>query len=107
MSKNYETCRHVESVGAVAVFVNQHCPRANMIKGRLVSSRKRCETCMSWRRKEGKGDAKTGKENPYQGKPEPGTAPGDEHEGSTNKAGAGRDVSSIHNTGPGSAAEAD
>lgn len=47
----YETCRHVGSVGALAVYVKPSCPRANWTKGVMVSSRKRCEECGCWRGK--------------------------------------------------------
>lgn len=45
----YNTCVHKIKVGQIAVFVGSGCPRATMIKGELVSSKKRCEDCMSWR----------------------------------------------------------
>ena len=46
--EKYETCIHAEKVGQYAVFVTPGCPRANMIKGRLVSSKDRCRGCRSW-----------------------------------------------------------
>lgn len=45
----YNTCVHKIKVGQIAVFVDPGCPRATMIKGQLVSSKQRCETCRSWR----------------------------------------------------------
>lgn len=44
----YNTCMHKIKVGQIAVFVGPGCPRATMIKGQLVSSKQRCETCRSW-----------------------------------------------------------
>lgn len=38
-------CIHVKSVGAMAVYVDTGCRKANMIKGMLVSSRRRCLRC--------------------------------------------------------------
>lgn len=52
----YDTCIHAESVGAYAVYVKTSCPRASMVKGRLVSSRKRCEECRSYKPRKGAGD---------------------------------------------------
>lgn len=39
-------CNHVKSIGAMAVYVDTGCRRANMIKGVMVSSRRRCLECM-------------------------------------------------------------
>lgn len=39
-------CDHVKSIGAIAVYVDTGCRKANMIKGMLVSSRGRCLECM-------------------------------------------------------------
>lgn len=39
-------CDHVKSIGAIAVYVDPGCRKANMIKGMLVSSRRRCLECM-------------------------------------------------------------
>ena len=39
-------CCHVKSIGAMAVYVDTGCRKANMIKGMLVSSRGRCLECM-------------------------------------------------------------
>lgn len=53
MSKpKYETCSYVESIGAIAVYVNQDCPNATMIKGHLVSSKERCRKCKTYKAKE-------------------------------------------------------
>ena len=38
-------CNHVKSIGAMAVYVDTCCRKANMIKGMLVSSRRRCLEC--------------------------------------------------------------
>lgn len=40
-------CCHVKSIGAMAVYVDTGCRKANMIKGVLVSSRRRCLECMT------------------------------------------------------------
>lgn len=45
MAKRYDTCKHVQRVGALAVYVTPGCRRASMIKGVRVSSKKRCEEC--------------------------------------------------------------
>lgn len=49
MKKKYETCIHVQEVGSYAVYVHPSCPKATMIKGVLVSSRKRCASCRNWK----------------------------------------------------------
>ena len=41
-----QQCCHVKSIGAIAVYVDPGCKRVNMIKGMLVSSRRRCLECM-------------------------------------------------------------
>ena len=38
-------CCHVKSIGAITVYVDTGCRKANMIKGMLVSSRGRCLEC--------------------------------------------------------------
>ena len=38
-------CCNVKSIGAMAVYVDPGCRSANMIKGTLVSSRRRCLEC--------------------------------------------------------------
>ena len=38
-------CDHVKSIGAIAVYVDTGCRSANMIKGTLVSNRRRCLEC--------------------------------------------------------------
>ena len=45
LMENYEKCRYVKSVGALAVYVTSGCPRAMMIRGTLVSSKVRCREC--------------------------------------------------------------
>lgn len=52
---NYRTCAHVESLGDFAVYVKPSCPRASMVMGRLVSSKKRCVECRVWRARETDG----------------------------------------------------
>lgn len=59
---NYETCRHVENVGEMTVYVTPGCPRATIIKGQFVSSKRRCEACGHHQKKE-RGDENCGKEN--------------------------------------------
>ena len=54
--QKYDTCIHAESVGACAVYVKPSCPRASMIKGRLVSSKKRCVECRSYKPRKGAGE---------------------------------------------------
>lgn len=48
MAEKYQTCRHVERIGQTAVHVTPGCPRANMIRGHLVSSKIRCRECKRW-----------------------------------------------------------
>lgn len=38
-------CCNVKSIGAMAVYVDTVCRKADMIKGMLVSSRRRCLEC--------------------------------------------------------------
>lgn len=38
-------CCNVKSIGAMAVYVDTGCRKSNMIKGMLVSSRRRCLEC--------------------------------------------------------------
>lgn len=40
-----QQCDHVKSIGAMVVYVDTGCRSANMIKGTLVSSRRRCLEC--------------------------------------------------------------
>lgn len=44
-NKTIRQCNHVKSIGAMAVYVDTCCRKANMIKGTLVSSRRRCLEC--------------------------------------------------------------
>lgn len=53
MKEKYETCRHAGSIRNIAVFAKPTCPRAIMVKGTLVTSKKRCRECKSWEKKEG------------------------------------------------------
>ena len=46
-SRIIRQCCNVKSIGAMAVYVDTGCRRANMIKGMLVSSRRRCLECMT------------------------------------------------------------
>ena len=48
----HETCKYVESVGQLAVYVTPGCPRAEMLKGNLISSKWRCKECRSWKPKD-------------------------------------------------------
>lgn len=43
--EDYEKCKHVQSIGTYAVYVDPGCPKAHKIKGKLVSSRRKCEHC--------------------------------------------------------------
>lgn len=52
MNGKYKTCVHVLSVGQYAVYVTPSCSRASMIKGQLVSSKRRCNDCKCWRKKD-------------------------------------------------------
>lgn len=45
-NKIIRKCDHVKSIGAMAVYVDPGCRKANMIKGVLVSNRRRCLECM-------------------------------------------------------------
>lgn len=40
-----QQCDQVKSIGAMAVYVDTGCRKANMIKEMLVSNRKRCLDC--------------------------------------------------------------
>ena len=44
-NKIIRQCDHVKSIGAIVVYVDTGCRKANMIKGMLVSSRRRCLEC--------------------------------------------------------------
>lgn len=46
--KKHETCKHAIRHGELVVYVTPGCPRADMIKGTLVSSKIRCRECKSW-----------------------------------------------------------
>lgn len=47
----HETCAYVQAVGQLATYVSPGCPRAEMLKGHLVSSKWRCKECPSWKPK--------------------------------------------------------
>lgn len=55
--EKFETCKHVRSVGTMAVYVEPSCCNATMIKGVMVSSKKRCSRCGRW---EARDERKTG-----------------------------------------------
>ena len=49
----YKTCKHsTGKYGQTTVYVHPSCPRLTMIKGILVSSKRRCKECRSWERKD-------------------------------------------------------
>lgn len=55
MKEKYQTCKHVEKIGQTAVYVTPGCPRANMIRGHLVSTKTRCRKCRRWKGRENVG----------------------------------------------------
>lgn len=50
--KKHKTCKYAKGSGDVAVYVTPGCPRSNMIRGVLVTSKKRCRECKSWKGKD-------------------------------------------------------
>lgn len=49
----YKTCKHsTGEYGQTAVYVHPSCPRLTMIKGILMSSKRRCQECRSWEAKD-------------------------------------------------------
>lgn len=46
--EKFDTCRHVEKVGQIAIYVHPTCRQATMIKDILVSSKNRCRKCPYW-----------------------------------------------------------
>ena len=49
----YKTCKHsTGEYGQTTVYVQPSCPRLTMIKGILVSSKRRCQECRSWEKDE-------------------------------------------------------
>lgn len=53
MAEKYKTCKHrTGKAGVTAVYVHPTCPRLTMIKGILVSSKRRCQECRSWEAKD-------------------------------------------------------
>lgn len=49
----YKTCKHsTGKYGQTTVLVHPSCPRLSMIKGILVSSKRRCQECRSWEAKD-------------------------------------------------------
>lgn len=78
--EKYEPCKHVLSVGRTAVYVGTGCPRANMIRGTLVSAKTRCRKCLRWEGREDAENAGKGREA------DPGTVEsGHDAEGSAGK----------------------
>lgn len=54
MAEKYKTCRHsTGKIGTTVVYVHPTCPRLTMIKGNLVSSKRRCKECKNWEEKDG------------------------------------------------------
>lgn len=51
-SEKFQTCAHADGVGEFAVYVKPSCPRSNMIRGRLVSSKPRCRECNMWKERD-------------------------------------------------------
>lgn len=49
--EKHKTCIHAKSASIDVVYVNTGCPRANIIMGTLISSKKRCKECRSWKGK--------------------------------------------------------
>ena len=55
MAEKYITCKHsTGEYGQTAVHIHPSCPRLTMIKGKLVSSKRRCQECRSWEDANGK-----------------------------------------------------
>ena len=53
MEEKYKTCKHsTGKYGQTTVLVHPSCPRPTMIKGILVSSKRRCQECKSWEEKD-------------------------------------------------------
>jgi hypothetical protein len=50
--EKFRTCRHAEQVGEIAVYVKPTCPHLNLIKGKLVTSKRCCRSCSRWEAKE-------------------------------------------------------
>ena len=46
--KKHETCKHAIRHGELVVYVTPGCPRSNMIRGHLVSTKTRCQKCRRW-----------------------------------------------------------
>lgn len=49
--EKYKTCKYALDSGVTMVRVTAGCKRANMIKGTLVSTKRRCQECRSWKKK--------------------------------------------------------
>ena len=45
MEEKYQTCKHAEKIGQIAVYVAPGCPQASLVKGHLASSKSRCRNC--------------------------------------------------------------
>ena len=52
MKPNYETCQYAVSAGAVAVYVTPDCPNYHKIKGQLATTKRCCQVCDHWRRRD-------------------------------------------------------
>lgn len=50
--QKYNTCRFVQSVGNIAVFVTPNCPNVTMVHGCMVSTKSRCNKCKHWEGRE-------------------------------------------------------
>lgn len=49
----WKTCRHVESVGQMAVYVDMDCPEGRSVKGRCLCLKDNCDgACLHWEAKE-------------------------------------------------------
>ena len=59
--EDYEKCKHVQSIGTYAVYVDPGCPKAHKIKGTLVSSRRKCEHCREEGEENEKNTGRNGK----------------------------------------------
>lgn len=72
--EKYQTCKHAESIGQIAVYVTPGCKRASMVRGNLVSSKKRCMECKYYEEREEKRDKDKGPEEiQHQQEPVPGS----------------------------------
>lgn len=49
--RKYKTCKHVQEIGQIVVYVGPGCPRAELLMGRFTSDKRKCEECWSWESK--------------------------------------------------------